>query len=78
MSLSNSAFSIDFVESRKTYNKLGQFDYKGEKDIKDLKEKKGINDKGKQIIYIGQFKKGTEIEDGIGICVWETGATLNN
>ena len=28
-------------------------------------------------IYIGQFKKGTEISDGIGICVWIDGATVN-
>ena len=61
------------VESRKTYDKLGQFDYAGEKYTEDLKKLKLKNDAGKQLIYIGQLKKGTEIADGIGIEVWNNG-----
>ena len=78
MSLSNSVFSTVFVVPRKTYDKLSQFDYKGEEDTKDLKEQTGKNKAGHQWIYIGQFKKEADIGEGIGICVCETGSTLNN
>ena len=71
-------FSTKLVESRKIYNKMGQFDYKGKKYTEDLKEYIGKNDKENKCIYIGQVKKGTEILDGIGICVWDHGATINN
>ena len=60
------------VKSRTTYKKLGQFDYAGEY-TEDLKKLKGKNTKGQQWIYIGQFKKGTEIFDGIGFSVWDDG-----
>ena len=78
MSFSNFSFISKLVKSRKTYNELGQFDYKGDKYTKDLKEKKGKNKEGDEWIYIGQFESGTEIRNGIGIEVWDTGYTQNN
>ena len=78
MSLSNSVFSTVFVFPCKTYDKLGQFDYGGEENTKDLKEYIGTNTDGKKMIYIGQFKNGTEKFEGIGIWVCENGYTLNN
>ena len=78
MSLFNSAFSTKFVESRKTYNKLGQFDYKGEEYTKNLKERIDENKVENEWIYIGQFKEEIMARDGIGIWVCGAGATLNN
>ena len=56
---------------------MGQFDYKGEKYTDDLNGEIATNPKGIKWAYFGQYKEGVDTKDGIGIMVWEDGATLN-
>ena len=63
------------MKPRTKYEEIGQFDYANENYTDDLKEKVGKSKSGIKWIYVGQFKAGTNIKDGIGITVWESGDT---
>ena len=69
------SYRTDFFKARKIYEKLGQFDYAGESYTEDFEVVVGSGSNG-QYYYIGQLKFGTQLGDGIGIIVWESGDTL--
>ena len=69
--------STGFAVTSQIYNQLGQYDYGRADCTGDLMQKTGTSKTGKKILYIGQFKTGTKIEDGIGISVWNSGDTFN-
>lgn len=68
-------FRADFIKSRKVYEQLGQYDYQNPDYTDDITECTGVGKNGENWVYFGQTKAGTEILDGIGIMVWERGAT---
>ena len=59
------------------YNRLGQYDYKGSDNFDDLVEFTGYEINGARYAYIGQERSpGSNIRDGLGICVRDNGETL--
>ena len=69
-------YRAKFIKSRKCYFELGQFGYEGETYTEDIGEKIGTNvATGEKYYYVGQFLKGTNLREGIGITVRKDGAT---
>ena len=69
-------YSAKLVKSRKRYSELGQYGYEGETYTEDIGEKIDIGVvSGVKYYYVGQFKKGTNQREGIGISVGEDGST---
>ena len=73
-------YRSDFIKSRKRYSDLGQYKFEGETYLEDFGEKIDTDNLGIKYYYIGQFRKGTNKRDGVGISVYEDGFTniLNN